>query len=130
MVLLPTRSMMASIASSRRFGRRDRSVAASAAGMLRTTATLLDDEAANPTASMLALVDVANGLAARISPDLVAFPNLDLTVHLFREPEGGWLGLDTTASFGSGGIGMTHSILHDAKGVFGAAVQSLTIRPR
>lgn len=97
---------------------------------LKTTTNLLDNEAVSATAGMLTLVDVANGVAARMSPDAVAFPNLDLTVHLLRSPVQGWLGLDTTASFGSIGIGMTHSVLHDVDGVLGVVVQSLTVRPR
>lgn len=97
---------------------------------LRTTVDLLGGEDTSPTADMLALADIANGIAARMPPQLVAFPNLDLTVHLLRSPVHGWLGLDTTASFGPNGIGLTHSIMHDREGVLGSIVQSLTVRPR
>lgn len=110
--------------------RREELEAGRARAWVRTSVDLLDKETVSATAGMLALVDVANGVAARMSPDIVAFPNLDLTVHLLRSPVPGWLGLDTTASFGSDGIGITHSILHDAKGALGTLVQSLTVRPR
>lgn len=97
---------------------------------LRTNVDLLGGEDTSPTADMLALADIANGIAPRMPPERVAFPNLDLTVHLLRSPQPGWLGLDTTASFGPNGIGLTHSIMHDSHGVLGSIVQSLTVRPR
>ena len=60
----------------------------------------------------------------------MAYPNLDLTVHLFTEPRTEWLGFDTSVSFGGNGIGFTHSILHDGHGPIGAISQILTVRPR
>ena len=39
-------------------------------------------------------------------PREVAFPNLDLTAHLSAAPPG-WLGFDTTVTFGCNGIGVT-----------------------
>ena len=56
------------------------------------------------------------------------FPNTDLTVHLFRQPTGDWLGLDTDVSFGPDGIGLTASVLHDERGPIGRAAQTLTLR--
>lgn len=97
---------------------------------LRTDVSLLDREKTSATAGALAMVDVANGLAMRISPDLFAFPNVDLTVHLLRRPTEGWLGFDTTASYSTDGIGMTHSILHDLNGVLGTVIQAITVRQR
>ena len=48
--------------------------------------------------------------------------------HLFGEPRGDWLGFDTTVSFGSGGLGVTSSVLHDEDGPFGVLAQALTLR--
>ncbi|GAA1687876.1 thioesterase family protein [Glycomyces endophyticus] len=81
-------------------------------------------------ARLIGLVDSANGVAVRQSPREWLFPNVDLTVHLFRQPAGRWLGLDTTVVFGPGGLGLTSSDLHDEAGHFGRAEQALTIRPR
>ena len=67
--------------------------------------------------------------AVRVSPRDVAFPNLDLTAHLLRQPGGGWVGFDTTVSFGPGGVGLTSSVLHDLDGPIGAMSQILTVRP-
>ena len=80
-------------------------------------------------ASYLALVDTANGIAVRQSPTAWMFPNVDLTVHLHRRPEGHWTGLDTTVTFGPTGQGITATVLHDVTGPVGHAQQILTVRP-
>ncbi|MEL4505516.1 thioesterase family protein [Luteococcus sp. H138] len=97
---------------------------------IRTDAQLVAGEPVSPTAELFALIDVANGLAPRVSPDEAIFPNVDLTAHLFREHHGEWTGFDTTVHFGPAGVGLTHTVLHDDRGPFGTVAQSLTVRPR
>jgi hypothetical protein len=79
---------------------------------------------------LMGLVDTANGIAARVPPgkDSYSFPNLDLQIHMYRRPEGEWLGLDNAVSFGADGIGLTSTVLHDISGPFGRAEQILTLR--
>jgi hypothetical protein len=84
---------------------------------------------ASPLASFLALVDTANGIAVRQPPTAWIFPNVDLTVHLHRQPRGAWTGLDTTVTFGPSGQGLTSTVLHDVDGPIGHAQQILTVRP-
>ncbi|MFD6455322.1 thioesterase family protein, partial [Nocardia sp. NPDC060220] len=91
---------------------------------------LVSAEPADPLASYLALVDTANGIAVRQEPTKWMFPNLDLTVHLYRQPEGEWTGLDTTVTFGHTGQGLTSTVLHDIRGPVGVAEQILTLRPQ
>jgi hypothetical protein len=74
-------------------------------------------------------MDIANGMAVRTSPGQVAFPNVDLTAHFFARPGDGWLGFDTTVSFGADGIGLTASVIHDERGPIGTSAQCLTVRP-
>ncbi|MFD7427727.1 thioesterase family protein [Streptomyces sp. NPDC059814] len=101
----------------------------------RTTAwisTPLDLVAGEPVsalASYVALVDTANGIAVRRQPTDWTFPNVDLTIHLHRQPEGRWTGLDTTVVFGPTGQGITSTVLHDINGPVGRAEQILTVRP-
>lgn len=90
---------------------------------------LLEGEPVSTTARLVSLIDIANGVTPRVDPREVAFPNLDLTLHLVRAPEDGWIGFDTTVTFGATGLGMTHTVLHDERGVVGSVVQSLTVRP-
>lgn len=89
---------------------------------------LVAGEPAQPLAEFLKLIDTANGIAVRQPPEEWMFPNVDLTVHLYREPSGVWAGLDTRVAFGPAGIGVTASVLHDAAGPVGAIQQSLTLR--
>jgi len=56
------------------------------------------------------------------------YPNVDLTLHFLRRPEGRWVGLDTRQSYGASGIGLTSSVLHDVRGPVGTVQQSLTLR--
>jgi hypothetical protein len=95
---------------------------------VRTDVALLD-EPTSTLATAAGLVDIANGMTVRADPRTVAFPNLDLTAHLVRDPEPGWLGFDTTVTFGPSGLGLTSSVLHDERGPFGTLAQSLTVRP-
>ncbi|MGY0017608.1 thioesterase family protein [Streptomyces sp. YJ-C3] len=90
---------------------------------------LVAGEPSGPLASYLALVDTANGIAVQQDPAAWMFPNLDLTIHLHRQPRGPWTGLDTTVTFGPTGQGLTSSVLHDTDGPVGRAEQILTVRP-
>ncbi|HST48504.1 thioesterase family protein [Jatrophihabitans sp.] len=100
-----------------------------AAYWVRPDQPLLDGEQVSPMARAAGLLDISNGMAARVHPKEVAFPNVDLTAHLFAEPRGEWLGFDTTVSFSADGIGVTSSVLHDRNGPVGTMAQVLTVRP-
>jgi len=97
---------------------------------LRPRLPLLDHEPLSTTVAALSILDIANGVTPRVPPDAVAFPNLDTTVHLFEQPRSDWIGYDTTVTFGTNGVGLTHTVLHDTHGPIGTAEQILTIRPR
>lgn len=98
---------------------------------LRTRHPLLADVPVSDTARLLGLVDTSNGIATRVAPGPggYAFPNVDLQLHLHREPTGEWLGLQNSVTFGFDGIGLTSTVLHDTTGPFGRAEQILTLRP-
>jgi hypothetical protein len=95
---------------------------------IRTRYPIVAGEPDPPVAGFLKLVDTANGLVVRERPGSVFFANVDLTVHFFRQPEAGWVGLDTRVNFGPSGLGETFSILSDIRGPVGTAAQSLTVR--
>ncbi|TCM68022.1 thioesterase superfamily protein [Acinetobacter calcoaceticus] len=78
---------------------------------------------------IIGMIDGANGIVARQDGEFKwAFPNLDLQIHMHRYPQGRWLGLETIQQYGSDGIGLTSTVLHDAYGPFGRAEQILTLR--
>ena len=91
--------------------------------------SMIENEPSSDFVRLMGMVDTANGVATRQQvPFKFAFPNLDLQIHLYRMPEGKWLGLETVQQYGNDGIGLTSSILHDEKGPFGRSEQILTIR--
>ncbi|WP_150462245.1 thioesterase family protein [Nesterenkonia ebinurensis] len=94
----------------------------------RSTAKLVAGEETSALADYIGLIDVANGAAAAIDHSKAAYPNVDSTVSLFRHPKGKWVGLDVTQSAGPGGVGLTHTVLHDEHGPLGTLSQTLTIR--
>lgn len=96
---------------------------------VRTDEPLVADEPVSPAAAAVGLLDIANGMTVREDLTQVAFPNLDLTAHLVRAPRAGWVGFDTTVTFGADGIGLTSSVLHDEDGPIGTLAQILTLRP-
>ncbi|CAM2930700.1 thioesterase family protein [Prescottella defluvii] len=100
-----------------------------AAYWVRTPHDLVEGEAIGSLARAATLFDIANGMAARARPEDVAFPNVDLTAHLFTLPRGEWVGFDTTVSFGPTGLGLTSSVIHDLHGPVGTLNQILTVRP-
>lgn len=89
---------------------------------------LVDGEEVSTVATFLSYIDAANGIATRVSPREWMYPNVDLTVHLFREPVAGPTGLDTHVAFGADGLGLTMTTLNDVNGPIGRVAQSLTVR--
>jgi hypothetical protein len=100
-----------------------------ATAWLSSEHTVVADEPISGHAAFISLVDTANGIAVRESPAEWAFPNVDLTIHLSRQPDPAWVGLDTSVTFGPSGHGITATVLHDEQGAVGVAHQMLTIRP-
>jgi hypothetical protein len=86
---------------------------------LATPVALVADEPVSDLARFVGLVDTASGIAVRQSPTEWMFPNVDLTVHLHRQPAGRWVGMDTTVVFGPDGSGLTTTVLHDLTGPWG-----------
>lgn len=95
---------------------------------IRSRMSLIEGVEVSPVAAFITLVDTANGVATRADPDQWMFPNTDLSIHLFRTPVAGWVGFDTSVTFGPTGVGLTSSTLHDSRGPVGRAEQILTVR--
>lgn len=97
---------------------------------IRPTVPLVDGVESPDWVRLVGVVDTTNGIATRvpIGPSSWIFPNVDLQIHMYREPTGEWLGLQNSVSFGTDGRGLTSSVLHDDHGPFGRAEQILTLR--
>ncbi|ALD01011.1 thioesterase [Acinetobacter sp. TTH0-4] len=96
---------------------------------INTDLDMVESQPTTDFVHLMGLIDTANGIVPRQQPTQGwAFPNLDLQIHLHRLPEGKWLGIEATQQFGSDGIGITSSTLHDIHGPFGRSEQILTLR--
>jgi hypothetical protein len=78
----------------------------------------------------MAAADFGNGISSAVSWDDFTFVNPELTVFLLRQPEGAWIGNDAVTAIDPGGIGVADATLHDARGPFARALQSLFVAAR
>lgn len=101
-----------------------------AAVWARQLVPLVAAEQPSPLQRLCAVADSGNGISNRLDPDQWWFINPELTVHVYREPEGEWIGLDAMTSVGPHGIGTARSTLHDSAGPVGSGAQALLVRTR
>jgi len=97
---------------------------------MRLRHPLLPDEPATPLVRLVAAADFGNGVSAELPFEDYLFINADLTIHLWRQPQGEWIGLDAQTLLPEGGMGTAKSVLHDASGPLGRAFQTLVVQPR
>lgn len=90
---------------------------------------MVKDQPTSSFVKLMGMVDTMNGVVVRQeNPFTHMFPNVDLQIHLYRIPNGKYLGLEVNQQYGKNGIGLTSAILHDEEGPFGHAEQILTVR--
>jgi len=97
---------------------------------MRLRHPLLPGEQASALTRLVATADFGNGVSAALPFEGYLFINADLTIHLWRQPQGEWIGLDAHTLLVSGGIGTAESVLHDEHGPVGRAFQTLVVQPR
>jgi len=93
------------------------------------TPTLLEGEAQSPIQGLCPLADCGNGISWNAPTTEMGFMNTDLTVQIHREPVSDWLASDSLCHWQPSGIGMSQSVLYDAKGPVGTALQTLVLFP-
>jgi len=97
---------------------------------MRMRKPLVESEPIAPLSRVLAAADSGNGISAVLDFQSHLFINTDLTVHLFRMPEGEWVCIDAETRQDANGIGVAQSIIWDERHRLGAGAQSLLISPR
>ena len=100
------------------------------AAWIRLRGELLPGVAPSPLARAVAAADFTNGLSRILPFDEWTFVNTELTVHLHREPEGEWIGLDAATVSDRSGIALARGTLHDLHGPFGICAEALFVAPR
>ncbi|QBJ94539.1 thioesterase family protein [Rhodococcus sp. ABRD24] len=96
----------------------------------RPNCVLVEGETLSPIQRLFTVVDISNGVGSKIHPQDWTFLNTDLTVHLFRVPEGEWTGLSSETSYGPDGVGMCAGVIYDETGAVGRINQTVQVRPR
>jgi acyl-Coa thioesterase superfamily protein/acyl-CoA thioesterase superfamily protein len=96
----------------------------------RLRVPIVEGEQTTQLQRAMAAGDFGNGISSAVSWDDYSFVNPELTVYFLREPEGEWIGNDATTAIDPGGIGIADATLHDARGPFARALQSLTVSRR
>jgi len=97
---------------------------------MRLRDPLLAGEEPSPLQTLAATADFGNGVSAVLPFDSFLFINADLHVHLWREPHGDWIGLDSRTILQAGGCATATSVVHDVEGPVGRAFQSLVVGAR
>jgi hypothetical protein len=100
------------------------------AAWFRMNHPLIKGEKPSPYQRVAVAADSGNGISAALDFSKYLFINCDLTINLFRRPEGEWVCLDARSLFGDNGCGLAESALYDERGMIGRATQSLAVRPR
>jgi Thioesterase-like superfamily len=95
---------------------------------MRMRGPLVEDEQPTPLQRVLVAADSGNGVSAALDWRRYIFINTDLSVHVMREPDGEWVGLDAVTHVD--GLGLADTALWDENGRLGRAVQTLLVRSR
>lgn len=96
----------------------------------RVLSSLVDDEPITPLTRALIPADFGNGIASAVPFETHLFINPELTVHLFRPPEGEWVANDARTFLEPGGASVAEGALYDTVGPVGRAMQSLYVASR
>ncbi|OBK50276.1 thioesterase family protein [Mycobacterium kubicae] len=97
---------------------------------IKPTVDLVYGETMTPLERLFAVADCANGIGSRLDITKWTFLNTDLAVHVFRVPDGDWIGIRAETNYGPDGIGTTVGTLFDEQGAVGAIQQSVLVRRR
>jgi hypothetical protein len=101
-----------------------------ATAWLRLRRPVVGDEEPTGVQRAAAAADFGNGVSWVLPATEWIFLNPDLTLHLAREPEGEWIGLDALTVPSDQGMAMAESAVFDQRGRVGRAVQSLLLQRR
>jgi hypothetical protein len=101
-----------------------------ATAWFRLKVPVIEGEAISQLQRTMATADFGNGISAAVGWDKYTFVNPELTVFLLRDAEGEWIGNDAVTAIDPGGIGLADATLHDARGPFARALQSLYVAAR
>jgi acyl-CoA thioesterase len=87
----------------------------------------------SPLANVFAIADCSTAfdLSARgMFPPPYGFPNVDISIHVSRIPQGAWVGVAPDSDWRREAVGITQAKLFDETGPLGRSCQAIVILPR
>lgn len=97
---------------------------------IRLLHPVLEGRLPSPMQRVAAAADSGNGVSSVLPFDEWMFVNPDLSVNVFRQPHGEWIGLDAATQVGDRGAGSAFATVYDELGRTGSSAQSLLVEPR
>ena len=94
---------------------------------MRLLVPVVPDEAPSGWQRAAAAADFTNGISSVSTFGSSLFINPDLSVHLWRAPQGEWIGNDAVTRTSDEGIGQSDATLWDTHGRIGRGMQSLLL---
>ena len=101
-----------------------------ATAWIRIPVPFVEGEETTPLVRMAATSDFGNALGHINSSAEAGFINADITLYLYRMPEGEWICLETASSGQPHGLGLVESVVHDENGPVGRVDQALIVNKR
>jgi hypothetical protein len=101
-----------------------------ATAWFRMRVPIVAGEEPTPLQRLAAAGDFGNGISAILSWQESVFINPDLTLYVDRPPQGDWIGLESRTIIPRGGVGIAESVVYDARGRVGRAIQALLVARR
>ncbi len=96
----------------------------------RSRIPLIENHEIDGLEALVLMIDSANGISAELDFLTWTFVPVDLTLGLYRQPAGPWVGMDAQTVMGNDGIGQTTTVAFDSTGKVGQSIHTLFIRPR
>jgi hypothetical protein len=93
----------------------------------RLKVPLVAGEAVTPLERMLVMADAASGISHVLDWTQWVFINVELGIHLERQPEGEWMAMDAVTRLSPAGAGLCTSVLSDERGRVGVSTQTLRV---
>lgn len=101
-----------------------------ATAWFRLRTDIVEGERPSGLQRLAAAADFGNGISSTLPWDGYLFINPDLTLYVEREPVGEWICVEARTIIAVDGIGATESVLYDARGRVGRAIQALLVSTR
>ena len=95
----------------------------------RSRIPLIEGEDIDGLESLVLMIDSANGVSAELDIRDWTFVPVDMTLGVYRKPQGQWVGMSANTVMDDAGIGQTNAIAFDQRGCCGRSLQTLFIRP-